>query len=105
MKLLATPGRISLVALLIKRTWWEKLIVLVSSVPIAYLCNTLRLAITAMIFTVIEGEYWEKVFHDFGGYAMMPLAIVLIVIELWLITKLTVPPEEKKEIIIVRRDR
>ncbi len=94
-----------LVALLIKRTWWEKLIVLISSLPIAFLCNTLRLTATAIFFTMVEGPYWEKVFHDFGGYAMMPLALAFIVGQLWLIDKLTVPPEEKKEIIIVRQNK
>ncbi len=94
-----------LVALLVNRTWWEKLIVLVSSVPIAFLCNTLRLAITAIIFTWIEGPYWEEIFHDFGGYAMMPLALGFIVGELWLIDKLTVIPEENNEIVIERHKR
>ena len=94
-----------LVALLINRTWWEKLIVLISSLPIAFLCNTLRLTITSIFFTIIKGPYWENVFHDFGGYAMMPLALVFIVAELWFIDKLTIPPEENKEIVIVRQKR
>jgi exosortase len=92
-----------LVALLVNRTWWEKLIVLLSSLPIAFLCNTLRLTVTAIAFTVIEGPDWEKIFHDFGGYAMMPLALAFIVAELWLIDKLTIIPEEKKEVIITRQ--
>lgn len=94
-----------LVALLVNRTWWEKLIVLISSVPVAFLCNTLRLAITAIIFTWIKGPYWEKIFHDFGGYAMMPLALGFIVGELWLIDKLTVIPEDNNEIVIERHKR
>lgn len=83
-----------LVILLIQRSWWEKLILLLSTLPIALLCNTIRLAITAIAFTYIKGEYWEQVFHDYGGYAMMPLALALVVLELWLLTKLTTPPEE-----------
>ncbi len=93
-----------LVVLLVKRAWWEKLIVLVSSLPIALLCNTVRLAITAVFFTVLEGEYWEKMFHDFGGYAMMPLALAAVVAELWLLAKLTIPPETQKDIIITRQN-
>jgi len=92
-----------LVVLLVKREWWEKLIILVSSLPIALLCNTIRLAITAMFFTVLEGEYWEKIFHDFGGYAMMPLALAAVVGELWLLAKLTEPPVKEKAIIITRQ--
>jgi exosortase len=92
-----------LVALLIQRSWWEKLFVLASSLPIALLCNTLRLTITAIFFTILEGESWEKLFHDFGGYAMMPLALAMIVGELLLLTRLTTPPAEEKPEIITRR--
>ncbi len=91
-----------LVVLLVDRKRWEKLIVLLSSLPIALLCNTIRLVITAMFFTVLEGEYWEGVFHDFGGYAMMPLALAAVVGELWLLTKLTTLPVEEEAIVITR---
>ena len=92
----------ALVVLLVRRSWWEKLVVLVSSLPIALLCNTIRLAVTAMAFTVLKGDYWEKMFHDFGGYAMMPLALAAIIAELWLLGRLTVMPNEKKAVIITR---
>ena len=94
-----------LVVLLTKRAWWEKLIVLASSLPIALLCNTIRLTITAIFFTILEGEYWEQIFHDFGGYAMMPLALAAVVAELRLLAKLTIPPETNEEIIITRQNR
>jgi len=94
-----------LVALLVKRAWWEKLIVFASSLPVALLCNTTRLAITALAFTVVSGEYWEKVFHDFGGYAMMPLALAAVVAELWILAKLTTPPMEEKTVVITRQTR
>ncbi len=92
-----------LVALLVQRAWWEKLILLLSSFPIAFLCNTLRLAATAVAFTVIQGERWEQRFHDWGGYAMMPLALGLVVGELWFLTRLTTPPEALAPRIISRR--
>jgi len=94
-----------LVVLLIKRAWWEKLIILASSLPIALLCNTVRLAITALAFTVLSGEHWEKVFHDFGGYAMMPLALAAVVTELWLLTKLTTLQTKEEAIIITPQKR
>jgi exosortase len=94
-----------LVVLLIKRAWWEKLIILASSLPIALLCNTVRLAITAFAFTVLSGEQWEKVFHDFGGYAMMPLALAAVVMELWLLAKLTKVETKEKAIIIIPQKR
>jgi exosortase len=93
-----------LVVLLVKRAWWEKLIVLASSMPIALLCNTTRLTITALFFTVLEGKHWERIFHDFGGYAMMPLALAAVVAELWLLAKLTTLPTKEEAIVITRRN-
>lgn len=92
-----------LVVLLVRRAWWEKLVILASSLPIALLCNTIRLALTALAFTVLSGEQWEKLFHDFGGYAMMPLALAVVVGELWILAKLTTAPNEQGAIIITRQ--
>ncbi len=92
-----------LVVLLVRRVWWEKLIVLLSSVPIALLCNSVRLTITAIAFTMLAGENWERVFHDFGGYAMMPLALAVVIIELWILMKLTTGPKEKPQEVIIRK--
>jgi len=94
-----------LVVLLVRRAWWEKLLVLASSLPVALLCNTVRLTITAIAFTIIKGEQWEKIFHDFGGYAMMPLAIAIVVAELWLLRKLTTAPTQQEAIVITRQDK
>jgi exosortase len=78
-----------MVVLLVKRQKWEKVVLLASSLPIALLCNSLRLTVTAIAFTLIKGDYWEKLFHDFGGYAMMPVAIAALVAELWFLQRLT----------------
>ena len=86
-----------------KRAWWEKLIILASSLPIAFLCNTLRLAATAVCFTIIKGEEVEQWFHDWAGYAMMPLALALVVGELWLLARLTTSPREIEPAIISRQ--
>ena len=91
-----------LVVLLVRRAWWEKLIVLVSCLPISLLCNSMRLTITAIAFTMLKGEHWERVFHDFGGYAMMPLALAMVVLELWLLKKITTAPA-KKHVVLARK--
>ena len=92
-----------MVVLLVNRKWWEKLIVLLSCLPIALVCNTVRLVITSIAFTMLKGEFWERMFHDFGGYAMMPLALGLMVAELFILRKLTTPPTEREAIVITRK--
>jgi exosortase len=91
-----------LVALIARRPAWEKVMVFLSSLPIALVCNTIRLTVTAIAFTIIKGEASEQIFHDFGGYAMMPLALGIIVFELWIFRLLTVEPEEETMLVIRR---
>ncbi len=93
-----------LVILIVKRKLWEKVVVFVSSLPIALICNTIRLTLTALAFTVIEGERWEIIFHDFGGYAMMPLALAMIVGELWILDRLTIEQTVVQPIVISRKN-
>ncbi|MFC1676106.1 exosortase [Planctomycetota bacterium] len=94
---------IGLVVLLVRRAWWEKLTVLILAVPVALFCNTMRLTITAIAFTMISAEKWEQAFHDFGGYAMMPLAIAAVIVELWFLAKLTMVPQPKKLTVVTNR--
>jgi exosortase len=68
--------------------WWEKLIILLSAMPIGLVCNTLRLTVTAIAFTKLDAQHWEMAFHDYGGLAMMPLALGIVVFELWLLSNL-----------------
>jgi exosortase len=96
---------ICLVVLIAKRPWWEKLIVLLSSLPVALLCNTIRLTVTAIAFTMIGGEYWEMLFHDWGGYAMMPIALGMVVFELYILEKLTTVQESTPQEVVVRSAR
>jgi exosortase len=79
------------IALIVRRSGWQKVLVFVSSVPIALVCNTIRLTVTTIAFTMIKASTWEKAFHDFGGLAMMPLALAMMVAELWVLSKLIVP--------------
>ena len=82
----------ALVVLLVRRPLWEKLLLLASALPIALFCNTIRLVATAIALTVIEGQGWEMAFHDFGGLVMMPVALGLVVFELWFLGKIIILP-------------
>lgn len=78
-------------AYLVKRPRWQKAVLVVSSVPVAILCNLARLCITAELFAMGFGEAAKTFFHDFAGLAMMPLAVLILAAELALMKKLVVP--------------
>lgn len=64
---------------LVDRTiWWERLAIIASAVPIALAVNVVRITATGMMVTVNE-DLAERVFHDWAGYVMMPLAVALLV--------------------------
>lgn len=93
----------SMVALLVKRDLLQKLIIVLSSVPVALLCNTIRLTVTSVAFTYIDSATWEGVFHDFGGLAMMPIALAIIVFELWLLSNIFISTETVPKQVITRK--
>ena len=76
-------------AYMVKRARWQKAVLLLSSVPVAVMCNILRLVVTAILFRVATKEVAEDFFHDFAGIVMMPAAVLLMFALLWLMDKLT----------------
>ncbi|MCC7292829.1 MAG: exosortase/archaeosortase family protein [Phycisphaerales bacterium] len=85
----------SFLALSIRRPRWQRAALVISSVPVAVACNVVRVVSTAWLLLATDGsKAVETFFHDFAGYAMMPIAVVLLVAELWLMSKLVIedPP-------------
>jgi len=80
-------------ACLVRRPRWQKAALLASSIPIAIVCNVIRLDITAVLFLVTSGEIAKAFFHDFAGLTMMPMAVIIMFAELWLLDKLVVSSE------------
>ena len=79
------------IAYMVKRSRLQKAALLFSSVPVAVMCNIVRLLVTGVLFIYASTEVAEKFFHDFAGLAMMPVAVLLMFGELWLMDKLTLP--------------
>lgn len=70
---------------LVDRTaWWERIAIVASAVPIALAVNVVRITATGMMMTVNE-LLAERVFHDWAGYVMMPLAVTLLAGVRWLL--------------------
>ncbi len=76
-------------ALVLNRPKWQRLVIVLSSLPVAIFTNSIRLIITAILFDALGSEFAEKFFHDFGGFAMVPFAFFLLIGELYLLRWLT----------------
>ncbi len=98
------------VAYVVRRPRWQKAALLASSIPIAVLCNLIRISLTALLMLYVSAPLAEKVFHDFAGLVMMPVAVSLLFGELWLMDKLVAEepggrPPPAQVIAPVRRDK
>ena len=78
----------SVLAFVINRPGWQKAVLVLSSVPVAIVCNLDRLVVTSLLYLIVSSEVAEKFFHDFAGWTMMPMAIFILVGELWLMARL-----------------
>lgn len=83
------------IVLLVRRPWWENLVILLSAVPIALTVNVARITVTGVLYRVASSELAEKVFHDWAGYMMMPLALGLLWLELVILSHLFYEVDEE----------
>lgn len=81
------------VALIVKRPLWEKLLLVVSAIPIALVVNVVRITATGVLFETVSSQAAKLVFHDLAGWLMMPVALVLLGLELQLLKRLVIEPE------------
>jgi exosortase len=78
---------------IVERPWWDKLVILISAIPIALLVNIIRITLTGLLYMWVgEGsELATHLGHDWAGYFMMPLALIFLWLELQILERLTVP--------------
>jgi exosortase len=82
------------IVLLVRRSWWENLVILLSAVPIALTVNVVRITVTGVLYRTASSELAERVFHDWAGYMMMPLALALLWLELTILSHLFVEVDD-----------
>jgi len=88
------------------RPAWQRLILLASTIPIAIICNVVRVTITGFIHILIGPEYAQGVYHDMLGLLMLPLAFGLYYFLVWFMTILFVEEQgvSNEVDIIVRKN-
>ena len=65
----------SALAFVVDRPRWQRVILVLASVPIAVLSNSIRVVVTSLFVYYSGSAALTKGFHDAAGLAMMPLAI------------------------------
>ncbi len=73
-----------------ERPLWQRAILLISTVPIAVLCNIVRVTVTGFLYVLVGQEYTQGIYHDMLGLAMLPLAFGLYGLLAWFMASLFV---------------
>jgi exosortase len=87
--------------LLLERTLFEKLMIILGVIPIAVFINVLRVTATGIVYTMLESKGIRDTMHDVFGWLMMPGGLALLALQLWILTRLLVLPP-RAEIVPLR---
>ncbi len=82
------------VAILSERVMWERILIVLSAVPIALISNITRITVTGVLHLTVSSHVANIVFHDLAGWLMMPFALVLLWFETWLLSNLFIEEVE-----------
>ena len=91
-------------AYLHERPGWQRVVLLVSTAPIAVFCNVVRVTVTGFLYVLVGQQYAQGVYHDLLGLAMLPLAFGLYGLLAWFLASLFIDEDaEKTEDVVIRR--
>jgi exosortase len=84
--LMTMAATITATIILIPLPTWKRITLLFSTVPIAMLSNMIRIVATGWCYYIITGPKAKEWAHDASGWLMMPLALLLVWLELQLLS-------------------
>lgn len=91
LKMMVTFAAFSVGAvLLMRRTRFEKLMVLLGIVPIAIAANVMRITATGLGHVALTDKNTLEFLHDLYGWLMMPVGLALLGLEVWVLKRLVV---------------
>ncbi len=78
---------------ILDRPIWQKLALLISAPVIGVVANVFRITLIGVVYEQGPSESMAAFVHDLAGWLMMPLAIVMLIVELWVLSGLVLPEE------------
>ncbi|MEX0678961.1 MAG: exosortase/archaeosortase family protein [Pirellulales bacterium] len=78
------------ITLVTDRPMWERIVIVLSAVPIALAVNIVRITVTGILHLTAGPELADMVFHDLAGWFMMPMALGLLYVEFQILSHLLI---------------
>jgi exosortase len=102
--LMTLAATVTATVMLLPLPTWRRITLLLSAVPIAMISNIIRIVTTGWCYYYLKGEHAKERAHDISGWLMMPLALILVGLELkllsWLDPEITEDEEEEERKLI-----
>ncbi len=67
-------------AYMFHKKWWEKIVIILATIPISVISNALRIAITGYLTANVSKELADGFFHGFSGWLIFVISFLLLVI-------------------------
>ena len=83
-----------LLAYFYKAAWWKRILLVCSAIPLSIVTNSLRIALTGVLYDLIGQEAAEGFFHGFSGWFIFMFSLVVLLMEMWIFKYL--PPRAIK---------
>jgi exosortase len=81
-------------AIVVKRPLLDKIVLVLSAIPVALVANIARITLTGILHETVGGHVADKFYHDLAGWVMIPFALVLYWLEIWVFSHILVEVEE-----------
>ena len=78
-----------LCAYLFKGPFWQKLLIFLSSMPLTIFMNSFRIGVIGVLVDNWGTDMAEGFLHDFEGWAVFLLCMVLLFIEMWIFSRIS----------------
>ena len=77
-----------LIAYFYKEALWKRAIIVISSIPLSIITNSLRIAITGILYEVWGARVAEGFFYGFSGWLIFIISLGILLVEMWGLKKI-----------------
>jgi exosortase len=72
------------------KSWWKRLFIILSAIPLAIFANLVRVTGTGILAHFYGGEVATSFLHDFSGLAVFAFGLILLFLEYLILNKLRI---------------
>jgi len=76
-----------LLAYFFRAAFWKKAVLVISTLPLSIITNSLRIALTGILYEVWGSKVAEGFFHGFSGWFIFMFSLGVLLLEMWILKK------------------